>query len=436
MVAADAKPSGVVHNRATTPRSQKDDPKTIAKPESTAKPPIENSKDKPVTFRWYTPIQKILRFPGGVAYLFSQARFRTHRLVGAIFLIQYLIAVPMYLFDYERYLQSPLVWSVPITGAIQSLNAATTFTFLPKTDIPGFAAVADKSVLSYYTVVENGFYALQLVFVTCYLREDLRAKVRSLIVVEPYYCFFVFYLREVLWHSSRISSALKSTDKTTTEKNRLIMIVSAYGIKCFYLFAKHFVGFLPNYMIFLGRLTWDDQRLLYGVQVLSAYAATVSIFIHTLKFKGYIGPITALVAYDIIIPGFAYLYFNMSMVIMRNWDLAALCAVSLFMNLVPRWCGNTFPMKYVWHFYQFAMMVLLYFGRYFGCQLRTGPVAYDDLQFSWKAVCDNKHPDDRDLKTDLIAVGSCLALIVFICTSGAPAALPKMREFLRRHAVL
>ena len=37
------------------------------------------------------------------------------------------------------------------------------------------------------------------------------------------------------------------------------------------------------------------------------YAATVSIFIHTLKFKGYIGPITAMVAYDVIIPGFLFL---------------------------------------------------------------------------------------------------------------------------------
>ena len=41
----------------------------------------------------------------------------------------------------------------------QSANAALTFTFLPRKEDPGFSAVSDKSVLSYYTVLENSFYA-------------------------------------------------------------------------------------------------------------------------------------------------------------------------------------------------------------------------------------------------------------------------------------
>lgn len=372
------------------------------------------------------------RFPGAIVKLFNQPKFRTHRIFGLAFLVQYAIAVPMYLFNYSRYLNSPLVWSVPLNGVLQSLNAAVTFTFLPKTDVPGFAAVADKSVLSYYTVVENSFYAMQLLFVSCYLRDDLRSIIRSLMIVEPYYVFLVFFLRDVLWHSSRISSALKNTDKTTTVQNRRIMVASAYAIKCFYLFAKHFVGFLPNYMIFLGRVNSDDQHLLYGVEVLSSYAATISIFIHTLKFKGYIGPITALVAYDIIIPGFLFLYWNMASVILQNWDLAILCSVGLFLNLVPKWCGNRSPWKYSWHAYQLGMMLLFYFGRYFGCQLRTGQVGLGEHIVSWESFCNNDPGPDRNLSRDLVAVGGCLVCLGAICSSGLPSLLPKIRAVLRK----
>jgi len=357
-------------------------------------------------------------------------KFRVHRIGGLIFLVQYAIAVPAYIWRYPQYLQSPLVWSVPLTGLLQSLNAALTFTFLPKTEVPGFAAVADKSVLSYYTVVENSFYAAQLLFVCCYLREDLRENIRSLAIVEPYFVFLPFFLRNVLWHSSRMGAALTQMDKSTTEGNRLKMIVSTYAIKCFYLFAKHFVGFLPNYMIFLGRVTPSNQHHMYGIQVLSAYAATVSIFIHTLKFKGYIGPITALIAYDIIIPGFAYLYWQMASVILQNFDLAILCGISLFLNLVPRWCGNRFPWKYIWHAYQFGLMLLFHFGGYFGCQLRSGPVDAVELRMSWESLCGNP-PAARSFERDIISVGSALVFVGVCALSGIADMLPRLRAALK-----
>mmetsp|Transcript_76955 Transcript_76955/g.135625 ORF Transcript_76955/g.135625 Transcript_76955/m.135625 type:complete len:393 (-) Transcript_76955:76-1254(-) len=375
-------------------------------------------------------VEKATRANHSLVTLFGQSRFRVHRLVGLIFLVQYAMAVPAYLFSYQKYLQSPLVWSVPLTGVLQSLNAALTFSFLPKTDVPGFAATADKSVLSYYTVVENSFYAAQLLFVSCYLRQDLRERISSLVIVEPYFVFLPFFLRNVLWHSSRMGAALRDMDKGSTEGNRLKMIVSTYAIKGFYLLAKHFVGFLPNYMIFLGRITPSNQQDMYGIQVLSSYAATVSIFIHTLKFKGYIGPITALVAYDIIIPGFAYLYWNMTSVFLQNFDLAILCAISLFLNLVPRWSGNRFPWKYIWHAYQFSLMLLFHFGGYFGCQLRTGPVDVDQLRMSWEGLCGNP-PAVRSLKQDVLAVAGCVVFVGLCALSGVADMLPRFRAALK-----
>ena len=231
--------------------------------------------------------------------------------------------------------RSPLPWSVPLTGFLQSVNAARTFTFLPKRADPGFAAVADASSLSYYTVVENSFYSMQCLFASCYLHDNLYPAIRRLVIVEPLLVFLVFWFRD-LWPASRISAALGKKDKSMSDAHRLKLTVSAYAIKAFYIYAKHYVGFFPLYLRFLGRLDADDTRLLFGVQVLSSYAATVSIFIHTLKFKGYIGPIAAMVAYDVIIPGFLYLYANMLPPSSCNADVALVVAAGMVLNLAPR----------------------------------------------------------------------------------------------------
>lgn len=51
--------------------------------------------------------------------------------------VQYLAAIYLYLFKYEIFLASPLVWSVPFTGWMQSVSASLTFTFLPRKKEPG-----------------------------------------------------------------------------------------------------------------------------------------------------------------------------------------------------------------------------------------------------------------------------------------------------------
>ena len=43
---------------------------------------------------------------------------------------------------------------------------------------------------------------------------------------------------------------------------------------------------------------------------------------------------TAVIAYDIIIPGFLYLYCNMRLIILRNWDIALITGIGMVMNLI------------------------------------------------------------------------------------------------------
>merc|ERR1719210_2136021 len=137
----------------------------------------------------------------GFFALFFTRKFFLHRIVGLCFLLQYAATVYLYLTDYPKWLQTPLVWSVPLTGVLQSVNAAVFFTFLPRREDPGFAAVSDQSALSYYTVLENSFYAMQALFASCYLHPSIRPWIHATGIVEAFYVFFVFWARD-LWPSS------------------------------------------------------------------------------------------------------------------------------------------------------------------------------------------------------------------------------------------
>lgn len=110
----------------------------------------------------------------------------------------------------------------------------------------------------------------------------------------------------------------------------------------------------------MDRVTPTTRRHLYGIQLLSSYASTVSIFIHTLRFKQYIGPMAAMCFYDIIIPGFAYLLFNLwrEGVLEDNADLAVLCAVGMVLNLAPS-VGRVRP----WFVWQVVVAYLCYTGQ-------------------------------------------------------------------------
>jgi hypothetical protein len=210
--------------------------------------------------------------------------------------------------------------------------------------------------------VENSFYAMQLLFACCYIHHDIRPVIQKCVVVEPFFVFFVFYARH-LWPASRFGATLEKSKKS--DENRAKLIISTYAVKCSYIYAKHFIGLFPLYLAFLGRLTSEDQRLLYGVEVLSAYACTVSIFIHTLKFKGHIGPMTAVVAYDIIIPGFLYLYYNMFAVIRKNSDIAVLTGIGMVLNLTGKPLSRLhpgLPRNLPFHIWQACMAALFYSG--------------------------------------------------------------------------
>ena len=96
------------------------------------------------------------------------------------------------------------------------------------------------------------------------------------------------------------------------------------------------------------------QYNLYGIQILSQYAATISIFIHTFKFKKWIGPVTAMIAYDVIIPGYAILFYRMRYILYDDRDLANICFIAMILNLAPSikiWKVYTIRPWFIWQFF-------------------------------------------------------------------------------------
>ena len=89
----------------------------------------EHKENVKVSSVWdYTPLRQ-LAFLG---HLFFARKFFYHRVSGLVYLIQYALAFYLYFKDYDAFLKSPLVWSLPLNGVIQSVTAIYTFTFLPK----------------------------------------------------------------------------------------------------------------------------------------------------------------------------------------------------------------------------------------------------------------------------------------------------------------
>lgn len=286
-------------------------------------------------------------------HLFFGRKFFVHRIVGLLFLVQWTAAVVLYLFAYETFLNSMLVWSVPITGLIQSITAALTFTFMPRKVDPGITFLSDKSALSYFFIIENSFFEMLLTFQWLYYSDFFFPIMRWLVIPEIIYVFFPYAIRP-LWPKTRFRDALQNT-KNKSDANRTFMIASTWIIKIFYIFAKHYIGYFLNYVRFLDQITYDEQYQVYGLMITSSFATTISIFLHTLKFKGYIGPRTATIIYEVSYIVTGYYFLRMFSVFAANPEIALLTFIGLLINFLSVYfqqlwqlimCGTLYAIRY------------------------------------------------------------------------------------------
>lgn len=222
--------------------------------------------------------------------------------------------------------------------------------------------MSDKAPLSYRFILENSFFSMLLAFQYFYMTNGFYEFIQWAWPIEIIFVFLPYYFRP-LWPTTRLRTAL-ANNKNKSAKNRAFMIASTYIVKVFYSFAKHYIGFFLNYIRYLGRVTPEDQHVIYGILITSSYMTTIAIFIHTLKFKGWIGPKTAAITYESAYLVTAYLYLKFLPTIGANLDLALVCFIGLVLNFGP---------KSIWHGYQALVLLVITTMRATGTGLHDLP---------------------------------------------------------------
>jgi len=242
-----------------------------------------------------------------LAYVFVIAPFRAglwtgprarkhklHRYMGLSFMALYTLTWVEFFTNYEAAEVSVIPHVVALNGLLQTYSAFFSFKVLPELSDPGY--YSDKAVLSRHFIHENGFFSLLVVFGSVYYNELFRETLRTSLggrILEYTFVFFPFILIRPFFPITRFQNA-GTTHKGRTEKNRRYYEVTTMMVKIFFLWAKYFLGFFINFMVFLDLLSPKQWRLMHGMFLLNLGTVSLSIFLHTLRFRKVLPPVRLL----------------------------------------------------------------------------------------------------------------------------------------------
>jgi hypothetical protein len=134
---------------------------------------------------------------------------------------------------------------------------------------------------------------MTVVFGSIYYNDAWRKKLQSAIpgqiieiifVLFPYILFWPFFL------ITQFSKARTNLQGRST-KNEAFYCIGTKMVKFFYLWAKYFLGFYINFMVYLGLLTQKEWKFVHGMYLLNLLGTiSIAIFLHTLRFKKVLPP--------------------------------------------------------------------------------------------------------------------------------------------------
>lgn len=180
-----------------------------------------------------------------------------------------------FIFSYETFKHSFLIWSLPLTGVIQSITAALTFTFLSRTKVdPGY--YSDRGTLSYAFIVENSFFSGLLLFQWLYYSDKFYYYINNSILIDNLIVFLPYIIRQ-LWPKTHFRDSLQNSGKNKTTSNRNFYIIVTMITKVFYIWAKHYIGYFLNYVRFFNRANTEQIAYIYLLLIYSAFATTISV---------------------------------------------------------------------------------------------------------------------------------------------------------------
>jgi len=277
-------------------------------------------------------------FLSGTVHLFCQRRFGLHRLTGMVYLVQFVLAVLGEFFPVILERLPHLHVSMPLTGCAQAVIATMTFRFLGKNaNVQGY--FPDKRTMSYDFVFENVFFSGIMAFQAVYFYQSW--IIRKWPALEALCVFFPYFTIRKLFPRTRLRDSI-SNDKEKSVANRRFINIQTWTTKVFMCFGKHVSGLLCNYLIFLDAIPEHHYRTMRLQFLLGGWGTTIAMFLHTLKFKGYMGPRTAILSYTLVFPLFYCLYVALFDILLQQYAITALALGGLVLNFGPQ------PLQIAW----------------------------------------------------------------------------------------
>lgn len=213
--------------------------------------------------------------------------------------------------------------------------------------------------MSYRFIYENIFYETILAFQWLYMDQGIYSfllshrlfggLIEALFVFLPYTC-----IREPFFPKTHFRDSMNNKENKT-DKNQRFYAVFTKLTAVFYLFAKHYIGYMLNYMRFMDLIPADMIYSIHFMLIAAQAATTIAMFLHTLKFKGYISGRLSFILYVISYSLTVVSWVGMRHVIFLSPQLILIALVGLLLN---RYHNPTF------HVYQILLTVWFFNQRY------------------------------------------------------------------------
>jgi len=136
------------------------------------------------------------------------------------------------------------------------------------------------------------YFTLLAVTGSCMYNDLIRENVVQHLggkILQYTFVFFPYILVRTWFPFTQFSNAGSSMAGRSTE-NELFYRVGTLMVKVFYLWAKYFLGFYINFLVFLNKQTEENMRFIRGLFLLNAGTVSIAVFLHTLRFKKVLPP--------------------------------------------------------------------------------------------------------------------------------------------------
>ena len=165
------------------------------------------------------------------------------------------------------------------------MSAYFSFKVLPELEDAGY--FSDKAVMSRRFVHENLYFQLLCVFGSVYYNDTLRAGLEASVggrVLIYSFVFFPYIVIRPFFPITRFKDAGSSMSGRSESLAKFYEIGTTM-VKVFYLWAKYFLGFFSQWIIWLNLATDENWKYMRGLLLLNVGTVSIAMFLHTLRFK-------------------------------------------------------------------------------------------------------------------------------------------------------